>query len=126
MMEKKRNILIIEDDPDISGMIKMILEHKGYTALVLQNTARINEVMKNSRVDVLIMDMFLSGANGTDICAAIKKDDSLAHIPLIMMSAYPDAESICKNAGADDFVCKPFDLDNLFFKIDHFTALEKL
>jgi DNA-binding response OmpR family regulator len=123
-MKKKCNILIIEDDPDIGGMIKMILDYKGYSPFVVANTQRINEVIKNNRTDVIIMDMLLSGANGTDICIEIKKDDSLAHIPLIMMSAHPDAESLCKKAGADDFVSKPFDLDDLLLKIGCFTATE--
>lgn len=123
-MEKKPNILIIEDDPDIGGMILLILAHKGYAALVLENATRVNEVMKSNQFDLVLMDMLLSGANGIDICIALKKDPSVAHIPLIMMSAHPDAEKLCKKAGADDFVCKPFDLDVLISKIAHFTAIE--
>ena len=121
-MKKQYNILIVEDDPDIGGLIRMILEHNGYNALVLANTQRVIETIKNNRIDLVILDMLLSGANGTDICAAIRNDDSLDSIPLLMMSAHPDAETICKTAGADDFVSKPFDLDDLLFKIAHFVG----
>jgi DNA-binding response OmpR family regulator len=121
-MKKKYNILIIEDDPDIGGMMRMILEYKGYTVYVLRNADHVIETMKNNPIAVAVMDMFLSGTNSTDICVELKKDASLAHIPLIMMSAHPDAESLCKKAGADDFVSKPFHLDDLLLKIGYFTG----
>lgn len=121
-MKKNCNILIIEDDPDIGNIIRTILEYKGYTGFVLESTDRIYELMKKNRIDVILIDMLLSGANGTDICIELKKDASLAHIPLIMMSAHPDAESLCKKAGADYFISKPFHLDELLLKIAHFTA----
>ncbi len=107
-------------------MIRMILEYTGYTVFVSGNANRINALIKNNNIDLVIMDMFLSGTNGTDICTGLKKDFSLAHIPLIMMSAHPDAESICMQAGADDFVSKPFDLDELLLKIGHFAEKKHL
>jgi DNA-binding response OmpR family regulator len=73
--------------------------------------------MRKEGIDIVIMDMLLAGTNGTDICAEFKKDTSISHIPLIMMSAHPDAKKICMAAGADDFISKPFEIDDLLFKI---------
>ena len=126
MMEKTCNILIIENDLDIGTMIRMILEYRGYTVFVLGNTEGVSELIKKKSIKVVIIDMLLSGANGTDICIELKKDAALAHIPLIMMSAHPDAENLCKIAGADDFISKPFDLDELLLKIGNFTSKENL
>ena len=116
-MEKLAKILVVDDDPDIGNMIRMILEYKGFTVVVLKNGERAPEIMKNSNIDMVIMDMLLSGINGTDICAACKKDISISHIPLVMMSAHTDAEQICLKAGADDFILKPFEIDELLRKI---------
>jgi DNA-binding response OmpR family regulator len=125
MPGKSRNILVIEDDPDIGNMISMILEYKNYTPFVLLNTEHLDHFLRGNKMDVIIMDMLLSGSNGTDICARLKSDSYFAHIPLIMMSAHPDAESLCLKAGADDFVAKPFDLDDLLSKIELFFADSK-
>ena len=98
-------------------MFKMILEHRGYTVIVLENTEQATSIMRNEGIDVVIMDMLLSGTNGTDICAEFKKDISISHIPVIMMPAHPNAKKICMEAGADNFIPKPFDIDDLLTKI---------
>lgn len=113
-------ILVIDDDPDIGIMVKMMLEYKGYTVTVLESPEHVKKLLRSGSIDVVIMDMFLSGFNGIDVCTSIKKDAAIAHIPLIMMSAHPDAKKICIAAGADDFVSKPFDLSDLLLKINHF------
>lgn len=117
MTKKTASILVIDDDADIGNMFKMILEYKGYNVIVLENAEQIKTIILKADIDIIIMDMLLSGTNGTDICAEIKKDSSISHIPLVMMSAHPDAKSICLAAGADDFIPKPFDIDNLLLKI---------
>ncbi len=117
-MKKLAKILVIDDDPDIGSMLRMILEYKGYIIIVLENAEQATEIMKNYNIDMVIMDMLLSGMNGIDICTAFKKDVSISHIPLVMMSAHPDAKQICLQAGADDFISKPFDIDDLLTKIN--------
>lgn len=117
-MKKLAKILVIDDDTDIGNMFRMILEYKGYSVIVLENTEQATSIMRKDGIDVVIMDMLLSGTNGTDICAEFKKDVSISHIPLVMMSAHPDAKNICMQAGADDFISKPFDMDDLLSKIN--------
>lgn len=123
MNEKQHcRILIIEDDQDIVSTMRMILEHKGYAVFNLKNSVGMIELMKCNHINIVIIDMFLSEANGTYVCNELKNDASLCHIPVIMMSGYPDAESMCKKAGANDFVYKPFDLDELLFKVGKHTG----
>jgi DNA-binding response OmpR family regulator len=118
-MDKPAKILVIDDDPDIGNMFRIILEYNGYTVYVLENTEQAKQIIQNDGIDFIIMDMLLSGINGTDICAEFKKDISISHIPLVMMSAHPDAKKICLQAGADDFISKPFDIDDLLTKISN-------
>jgi len=118
-MNKKEKILVLDDDPDIGTMIKMMLEYKGYSVTVSDRAEQANEILRTDAVDLIIMDMLLSGVNGTDLCSELKKDSSLARTPVIMISAHPNAKEICLQAGADEFISKPFDMQDILSKIDH-------
>lgn len=118
-MNKKARILVLDDDPDIGTMIKMMLEYKGYTVMVSDRADLAQQILNNGGVDLIIMDMLLSGVNGTDLCVDFKKNNSTSQIPVIMISAHPNAKEICLEAGADEFISKPFDMNDILSKIDH-------
>ena len=116
-------ILVIDDDPDIGIMIKMILEYSGYSVLVSDRADQADELISSNHVDLLIMDMLLSGINGTDICRRLKQKNSTTHLlPIMMISAHPNAKETCLEAGADDFIAKPFDMDDILSKISKLVA----
>lgn len=117
-MSKKNTILVLDDDPDIGTMIKMMLEYKGYSVTVSDRAEHIAEIVHNNHIDLIIMDMLLSGTNGTDVCAELKQNKTTSHIPVMMISAHPNAKEICLNAGADEFISKPFDMHDILSKID--------
>lgn len=125
-MNNKERILVLDDDPDIGTMIKMMLEYKGYSVTVSDRAEQANEILRSDTVDLIIMDMLLSGVNGTDLCSEFKKDNSIAHIPIIMISAHPNAKEICLEAGADEFISKPFDMHDILSKIDHLIHNSKM
>ncbi len=118
IMNKKTRILVLDDDPDIGTMIKMMLEYKGYTVTVSDRAESVREALRNNNIDLVIMDMLLSGVNGTDVCTDLKKNSSTSHIPVMMISAHPNAKEICLQAGADEFISKPFDMYDILSKID--------
>ena len=115
-------ILVVDDDPDIGIMIKLMLEYHGYSVVVTERAEKAEALINEQPFDLLIMDMLLSGKNGTDICAKLKKDAVHALLPVIMFSAHPNAKEICLGAGADDFIFKPFDMDELLSKIESFST----
>jgi DNA-binding response OmpR family regulator len=117
-MKKQEKILVLDDDTDIGTMIKMMLEYKGYTVTVSERAEQAAEVLQSNGVDLIIMDMLLSGVNGTDLCVELKKNSTTSHIPVIMISAHPNAKEICLEAGADEFISKPFDMQDILSKID--------
>ncbi|MEO7922998.1 MAG: response regulator [Chitinophagaceae bacterium] len=110
-------ILVIDDDPDIGLMIKIVLEYKGYKVLVAERPDKAATHIREKLPDLIVMDMLLSGVDGTDICKQLKQDPLTAPVPIIMISAHPNAKEICMEAGADDFVLKPFDIQDLISKI---------
>jgi len=112
-----KRILVVDDDPDIGAMLKMMLEFKGYRALVIERGEKINILINKDPVDLIILDMLLSGVNGTDICSNLKKDSTTSNIPVIMISAHPNARELCEVAGADSFIAKPFDMHDMLSRI---------
>ncbi len=118
MATKTHTILVLDDDPDIGMMIKIMLQYKGYEVFVTDRADKVADLLHSQKFDLMIMDMLLSGVNGTDICEAMKKDPATAHIPIIMISAHPNAKEVIMTAGADDFIAKPFDMQELFSKIE--------
>lgn len=117
-MHNKLNILVIDDDQDIGRMLKMLLEFKGFNVIFVENKKIALEALNNTLIDIIIMDMLLSGENGINLCVDFKKTDALKHIPILMMSAHPDAKIICLDAGANDFIPKPFEMKDMLLKID--------
>jgi len=117
-MEKTgQRILVVDDDPDIGVMLKMMLEFKGYNTVVKERADEALQAIRDDSIDLVIMDMLLSGVNGTDICADLKIDPETKQIPIMMISAHPNARDICLKAGADDFMAKPFDMRDMLSKI---------
>jgi len=117
-MTQNARILVLDDDPDIGTMIKMMLEYKGYRVSVSDRADMAQQVLSKGDVDLIIMDMLLSGVNGTDLCVDLKKNPATSRIPVIMISAHPNAKEICLEAGADEFISKPFDMNDILSKID--------
>ena len=113
----KANILVVEDTEDIGLMLKMTLEYKNYRVILLHKPELMPGVLKTDRFDIIIMDMLLAGVNGIDICKTLRKNKKTKDTPIIMMSAHPDAEKLCLEAGATAFVAKPFDITDMLDEI---------
>ena len=119
-MAKAALILVLDDDPDICSMLKMVLDYHGYEAVDADGEEKATELLSKNHVDLIIMDMLLSGADGTDICRRLKQDEQRSSIPILMFSAHPNAEKVCMEAGADDFISKPFEMNDLIDRIVFF------
>lgn len=113
MATKPAQVLIIDDNEDILFMLQAMLKLKGYKVAVKKTTENIEATILSLVPDVIIMDMLLSGADGREICKQLKASKALATIPVIMISAHPDAKVNCLNAGANYFVEKPFEMSEI-------------
>ena len=116
-------ILIVEDDPDITLALSSILEDAGYT--VVTTDGALDPLPANDTTtlpDLILLDMLLSGQDGRELARRWKSQPSTWHIPIIMLSAHPDAAQEAKAAGADDFLAKPFEMDELLTRVSkHLT-----
>jgi DNA-binding response OmpR family regulator len=123
-MNKKALVLVLDDDPDICTMITIMLQYNGYDAADANSEEEALKVLSSTHVDLVIMDMLLSGVNGTDVCRRLKQHKKTSSVPVLMFSAHPNAKIACLAAGADDFIAKPFDMNDMMVKI-HFLVNEK-
>jgi len=111
------DIILLDDDKDICVMVQAMLNFSGYKVQSLSLPAQLNEVLAGYTPRMLLMDMLLSGTDGRDVCRRLKDDPATSHIKIMMMSAHPDADWSCRQAGADDFIPKPFDMDQFIAKV---------
>ena len=117
-MNKK--ILIADDDPAICDSIKMMLELEGYIVSTTVDGETIYK-MEKEYPDLLLLDIWMSGQDGRDICKYLKKETHTKDIPIIMISASRDIRKSAQEAGADDFLEKPFEQEELLKKISKYV-----
>jgi len=113
-------ILIVDDNNDILWVVEIILKRYGFEVI---STLRGEEVLSKSvefHPDLILLDVFLSGVDGIDVCNSLKANPETEHIPIIMISAHTNFKEIQKFCKADDFISKPFDANELVRKIKHY------
>lgn len=122
METNSTKILVVDDDSAIGEMLQMLLEMNGYEVMVSEEPGKTEENILAHGTDLVLLDMLISGVNGTDVCARLRSDETLEQVSILMMSALHDAGKRCKAAGADDFIAKPFEMDELLQKINRCLA----
>lgn len=116
-----KNILLIDDDPGILEAIKAILEFGGFRVTTAPDDNHIYDLEKDKLPSVILLDLLLSGRDGKEIAKKLKSTPKTKHLPIIMLSAHPSAQEAAIEAGADDFIAKPFDMDELLDKVKKYS-----
>jgi len=111
-----KKILIADDDEAICDSLTMFLEEMGYRVQATTEFTVENSI-DSDFPDLILLDIWMSGKDGRDICRYLKSNEETKNIPIIMISASKELVSTVKEAGADDFIPKPFELDTLMGKI---------
>ena len=113
----KKCILVADDEPDIVEMLQTMLEDAGYT---VESTLRGDEVEKLAgelQPNLIILDILMMGKDGRELAKSLKHSAQTRHIPILMISAHPYAEKGVHEVGDADFLAKPFDMDDLLYKV---------
>lgn len=116
-MTGKENILIVDDDREIRESLHKLLKQEGYNVLLSANGQEVHQVLADSRVDVLLLDIMLPGEDGFEICKKLRQE--MRDFPIIMITA-KDQEIdrvVGLEIGADDYVVKPFSSRELLARI---------
>ena len=113
-------ILIVEDEPAIREMIVMTLEMAGFDSLQAADVSEAHQQVVDHRPALILLDWMLPGdKSGIDFCRLLKNDELLAEIPVIMLTAKSEEDSKVHglDAGADDYMTKPFSTRELISRI---------
>jgi DNA-binding response OmpR family regulator len=118
-----QQILVAEDDHAISDVVKLLLENEGYDILMSDNEDEVYKLLAENHPSVILLDIWLDGSDGGKIARKLKSQSRTKNIPVIMMSANNETEKITKASGADDFLLKPFNIDDLLHMVKKYSVL---
>lgn len=116
----KKKVLVADDDPAIVDVLQILLEDQGYEVFATLNAEEV-EILIKKEPDMVLLDIWMSGVNGKDICLKLKANEKTKHIPVVMFSANRDTKDIALECGADGFISKPFEINELIDMVKKFT-----
>ena len=105
-------IIIAEDDAAVLDVLRLILEEEGYAVEAVTSEATLR-AFPQGYPDLLLLDIWMSGWDGADLCRDLKSHDETRGIPILLCSANRDGQQIAWEAGADGFIAKPFEIEAL-------------
>ncbi len=118
------SILVVEDSPTQAERLMHILERQGYGVSSARNGREALESLKRRRVDVVISDVMMPEMDGFELCRALRSDEYLRSIPVILATSLSDPQDVLRGleAGADNFIVKPYDESLLLARLRHLLA----
>ena len=121
---KGKKVLVIDDNPGILFAMQEALRLKEYDVHISETFAGVKKIEK-SAPDMIYLDISLVGADGREVTQELKGDERTKNIPVIILTAYPNAEQLAKEAGADGYLPKPFELEHLWQMTAKYTSGSK-
>jgi two-component system, OmpR family, alkaline phosphatase synthesis response regulator PhoP len=112
-------VLVVEDEPDVAELIRFNLFKEGYEVVVVGNGADAVRRARDSKPDVILLDIMVPQLNGWEVCRRLKQDDETRRIPIIMVTGRVDEgdKVLGFELGADDYVTKPFSARELLARV---------
>jgi len=117
MKAASKKILIADDDSGIVDSLTMMLEMMGYDVDFTYDGATVPDAAQK-HADLILLDIFMSGHDGREICKKLKSNSETKNIPVLMISASHEIKQSAIDAGADDFLEKPFEMNALITKVN--------
>ena len=117
-----KKIIVCDDDQGILDVLQMLLETEGFTVFTEINSTNLIKQIQNNAPDLILLDLWMPLLSGDQVLKIIRTTDGIKDLPVIVLSASVDGSDIASDAGANDFVAKPFDLDAIIFKINNLLA----
>jgi len=119
-------IMVIDDDEDFTNLYKTSLRAAGFDATAVNQSTAVIEMAYLIKPDIFVIDLMMPDIDGFQLCRMIKADPVLKRTPIIIITALTDTDSklVAMGAGANDYLTKPFHIDELKSRIN--TLLEKV
>ena len=122
------NILVIDDDPDVRRLIVKRLEAAGHEVAAASGGHEGIDMARRSPPDLILTDLMMPEGDGNAVVEMIRKDDALTRTPIIMLTARSDVADVVRglDQGADDYVAKPFHLQELMARVSALLRMRDL
>ena len=118
----KKTVWIVDDDESILEVVQEVVKHAGYATMMIQDPQSLDEkFLTLPHPNVILLDVLMSGSDGRDVSQRIKSNPQTQHIPVIILSADTKLEEKAQQAHADDFLRKPFNIDELVAMIKKYV-----
>ncbi len=125
-LNKQATVLIVEDNQESIDLLVYFLEPAGYKVITASDGYQAIEMVENHAPDIILLDIMLPGLDGYEVCERLKKNERTFHIPIIMITALKELKDKIRalEAGADDFISKPFDSVELLARVKSLLRLK--
>ncbi|WP_153795952.1 response regulator [Foetidibacter luteolus] len=117
-MNKKA--LVCDDDEGILDVISLVLENVNIQSLTETNSLNIYERVEQEKPDIILIDLWMPGLGGDEVTKTLKNNPETKNIPVVIISASREGKKIARESGAEEFIRKPFDINNLVTTISHY------
>jgi DNA-binding response OmpR family regulator len=108
-------ILIVDDDIQTTTLLDLLLTERGYQTTTVNDSSLAIEVAKSSKPDLILLDLMMPEPDGFKVCRMLREDTQFIFTPILIITALDDTDSkiVAFGAGADNYMIKPYDVDEL-------------
>ncbi|WP_262147613.1 response regulator [Chryseobacterium foetidum] len=118
MDRENRKIMICDDDQGILDVLEMLLEPEGFEVSKEIDSTLLLEKVKAERPDLLLLDLWMPVLSGYDLIKKIRSDREVKNLPIIVLSASRNEKDIALETGANHFMAKPFDIEEIILLVN--------
>lgn len=111
-------VIIVDDSRELLEVLKYFLEEKGFEVETVTKQDELIPLIKSYSPDLIILDIYLQGEDGREICKELRKQEETKYLCILMFSASAKALINYKDYGADGYLEKPFGLNEVIEKIE--------
>ena len=112
-----KRILCVDDDPDITALLNIILVDEGYHVNSASSPSNIFDLIQEHKPDLILLDVYMGPYNGMQICKAMRSYTRTERTPVLIITSDNEIEGAVKDFGATDIILKPFNTELLIEKI---------
>lgn len=126
LLSSNSRILVVDDVPDNLFLLQTVLEAEGYEVDIASNGAVALAKIQSSPPDLVLLDVMMPGMNGYEVTQQIRENDRLPFVPILLLTAAREASlQQGQEAGANDFIFKPVDFDDLLSQVNRYLQLAR-
>ena len=121
METPKIKIMVVEDDVAASTFIAEVLKLAGYEAIVVNDSSKAMEMANSALPQAILLDLMMPPPDGFKLCRMLRADPTFHRTPILIVTALDNTDSkiVAIGAGANDYLVKPFQIDDLISKVQH-------